>query len=273
MERSIEIPAKRRRMAATLHYPPMEGGRETARFPAVVICHGFVGDRIGENRLFVKAARAFAAAGYATLRFDYAGCGESEGDYGASGMDDWIEQTRYALDYAIDLDFVDPNRVTLLGHSLGGAVAALTAALDKRVKSLALWAPAGHPFQDIVGIVGKAAYEEAVTQGATEYRGYSLTASFFASLAAHHPFREVRAFGGDVLLVHGTSDAEINVEYSFLYQKVFRTRSEGQCEKDIITGSDHTFSTRGHAAQAIRTTLEWLQGLDKRKTEWFGWMI
>ncbi len=273
MERQIDIPAKGRRLAATLHYPPLEGGRDAARFPAVAICHGFAGNRIGENRLFVKAARAFAAAGYATLRFDYAGCGESDGDYGASTMDDWIDQTRYALDYLLDLDFVDPQRVTLLGHSLGGAVAVLTAARDKRVKTLALWAPAGHPFQDIVAIVGKAAYEEAVTQGATEVLGYAIAPAFFASLAPHHPFQAARDFGGDVLLVHGTADAQINVEYSFLYQKVFRTRNEGQCEKEIITQADHTFSTRGHAAEAIRATLEWLQQLDKRKTEWFGWMI
>jgi len=267
MERPIEIRAKDRRLSATLHYPPLEGSGDSTRYPAVVVCHGFVGSRIGKNRLFVKAARAFAAAGYAVLRFDYAGCGESEGEYGATGMDDWIDQTRYALDYVLDLDFVDPNRVTLLGHSLGGAVAVLAAARDKRVKTLALWAPAGHPFQDITGIVGKEAYEEAVTIGAVEYAGYELRYAFFASLAKHHPFREAREFEGDVLLVHGTADDAISVEYSFLYQKVFRTRNEGECEKEIITQADHTFSTKGHAAAAIRTTLEWLQRLDKRKTE------
>ncbi|WP_309121049.1 alpha/beta fold hydrolase [Paenibacillus sp.] len=273
MERHIEIRSQGARLAATLHYPPMEGAWEPSRFPAVVICHGFAGDRIGEHRLFVKAARAFASAGYAALRFDYAGCGESGGDYGDTGMDDWIAQTRCALDYVLDLDFVDPNRVALLGHSLGGAVAALTAARDKRAKTLALWAPTGHPFQDIVGIVGKAAYEEAVTQGETEYLGYALKPAFFASLATCHPFREARTFEGDALLVHGTADAVIPVEYSFLYQKVFRTRSGGQCEKEIIMQGDHVFSGRGHAERAIRTTLDWLRQLDKQKTEWFGWMI
>jgi len=274
MERHIEIKAGERRLAASFHYPTRDPETLSAtRSPAVVVCHGFVGNRIGANRLFVRTARALADEGYAVLRFDYAGCGESDGDYGASEFVDWIDQTRFALDYVLDLDFVDPSRTTLLGHSLGGAVALLTAVRDKRVRKLALWAPVGHPFQDIVGIVGRKAYEEAVTTGKTEYAGYALGHDFFRSLAACHPFQEARGFAGDVFLAHGTADEAIPVDYSFLYQKVFRTRGEGCCDKEIVPQADHAFSTRGHAEFVVRKTIEWLRTSEQQKQDWYGWMI
>lgn len=274
MEHHIRIKYGQNGLTACLHYPTIEGeGSRESRHPAVIICHGFVGSRIGANRLFVKAARALAEQGYVVLRFDYAGCGESAGDYGATGMQDWIEQTKLAMDYVYDLDFIDPNRLTLLGHSLGGATALLTAVQDKRVRKLVMWAPVGHPFQDIVRIVGSKAYEEAVTAGATKYAGYELSHSFFLSLAPHHPLQEARKFAGDVFIVHGTADDSIPADYCFLYQKVFWTRGKGHCEKEILMQADHTFSTGSHAELAIQKTLDWLERMEKEKDAWYGWSI
>jgi Dipeptidyl aminopeptidases/acylaminoacyl-peptidases len=260
------------KLAATLHYPvaPMT---DDGKHPAVVICHGFIGNRIGVDRLFVKTARALAEEGMFVLRFDYGGCGESEGDYGALGMDSMIGQTRTALDYVLSMDCVDPLRVTLLGHSLGGAVALQTAVRDRRVKRLVLWSAVGYPFNDIVRIVGRDAYDESVKKGAVDYMGYTLKSAFFHSLMDHQPFQTAPRFGGDVLIVHGTGDEMIPVDYGFLYQKIFWTRGEGLCDKEILFQANHTFSSRKHQEEAIRVTGDWLAKLDKRQEEWHHWSI
>jgi hypothetical protein len=275
MEKSLIIPYGEHRLAATLHEPESEERGRDGRHPVVVICHGFVGTRIGVDRLFVKAARELAAHGFVVLRFDYLGCGESTGDYGETGVQSWVEQTRLALDHVLALDIADADNVTLLGHSLGGAVAVLTGAADSRVRNLVLWSPVGHLYQDIVAIVGKEAYEEAITKGETEHMGFRLRPSFFQSLSAAHPLLVAKQFAGDVLLVHGSSDPVITAEYSFLYQKVFRMRQGGGLsDKEIIMHADHSFSTRGHAAHAIRHTVQWLTGKDARKQQgWFEWEI
>lgn len=64
MERQIGIRFENEELAATIHYPnrPNEGERQR-RVPLVVICHGFVGNRIGVDRLFVKTARELAEGG------------------------------------------------------------------------------------------------------------------------------------------------------------------------------------------------------------------
>ncbi len=275
MERSICIRSGQWRLAATLHDPETVGEQEgqDSRIPVIVICHGFVGNRIGADRLFVKTARALSKQGYMVLRFDYAGCGESEGDYGAEGFGSMIEQTRLALDYVYDIDGIDPERITLLGHSLGGAVSILTAGKDKRVSNLVLWASVAHPLSDILAITGEQVYEQAQSRGYGDYLGYRLSAAFFESLTSHHPLREINAFQGNVLLVHGTSDEVIPVDYSFLYQKLFWTRLSGECEKEIVLHANHTFSSETSSQIVIQRTIAWLQDQARKKKEWYGWTI
>jgi len=273
MVHSLSIRYEGLSLAATIHYPPQASSNGDRKLPLVVITHGFVGNRIGVDRLFVQAARELAERGNMVLRFDFAGCGESEGVYGEHGLDSMIEQTRTVLDYALGLDIVDPTRVTLLGHSLGGAVALLTAARDRRVKSLILWATVGYPFNDILRIVGRKTYDEAVTKGAADYLGYSLKPAFFDALLGHQPFQETQKFAGDVLLVHGTGDDTIPVDYTFLLEKTFWLRGEGRCEKVIIFQADHTFSNGEHKKELFQATADWLSSLEQRQQEWLHWSI
>ncbi|WP_248925723.1 alpha/beta hydrolase [Paenibacillus hamazuiensis] len=276
MEHHITIKSGTLDLAATLHYPLAEdrqSRRSGSKYPLVIIAHGFVGNRIGVDRLFVKAARDFSEHGYMVLRFDYGGCGESTGEYGAGGLDSLIEQTRHVVDYAHSIDCVDPQRIILLGHSLGGAVALLTAAKDKRIKTLVMWAAVAHPFNDIVKITGKQVYEDAVRLGEADYLGYKFKPAFFESLSNHHPFEQIRRFNGDVFLVHGTADEVIPPDYCPLYQKVFWLRSQGLCDKDIIFQADHTFSSGAAAQQVIEKTRNWLIYQEKRREEWYDWTI
>ncbi|MDG0792492.1 alpha/beta fold hydrolase [Cohnella ginsengisoli] len=273
MERSLTIRYGDLSLAATIHYPSQEGKTACNKLPLVIINHGFVGNRIGVDRLFVLAAREFAGRGNLVIRFDFAGCGESEGAYGDHGLDSMIEQTRAVLDYALGLDIVDPTRVTLLGHSLGGSVALLTGVRDRRVKSLALWSPVAYPFNDILRIVGRKAYDEAVTKGHADYLGYSIKPAFFDALMKHQPFQETQKFPGDVLLVHGTGDETIPVDYTFLLEKTFWLRGEGRCEKSIIFQADHTYSKGEHKEQLFKATGDWLGGYEQRQRDWQHWSI
>lgn len=273
MEKQFTIKFEQLHLTATLHYPKLQENETLEKIPAIIICHGFIGSRIGVDRLFVKTARALAEEGHVVVRFDYAGCGESDGEYGQLGFDSLIAQTRSVIDYVTELDFVDLSQITLLGHSLGGAVSIMTAVKDKRISKLILWSSVGYPFNDIVRIVGRNNYDEAIKIGSTDHRGYQLTPTFFESLMNHQPFQAATKFSGDVLLVHGTSDEDIPADYSFLYQKIFWTRSEGQCDKEIIFQADHTYSTHSHQLEAITVTKNWLARQKNKHLQWVDWSI
>jgi pimeloyl-ACP methyl ester carboxylesterase len=276
MEHYITIHSEEAELAATLHYPtgePKAAVSGCERWPLIVICHGFIGSRIGTDRLFVEAAREFSSKGFLVLRFDYGGCGESTGDYGAGGIDQMIEQTQRVLDYALSMDCVDLGRVILLGHSLGGATALLTAAKDHRVKMLVLWSAVAYPHSDVVRIVGKSEYEKLEAGGSIDHLGYSLTSRFFDSLSKHQPYEQLRKFKGDVLVTHGTADEVIPVDYAPLYQKMFWMRQEGQCDLELVFQADHTYSSQAFKAQLFQKTYEWLSSIYKRKKEWNDWTI
>jgi uncharacterized protein len=258
MERIIHIKSGDIKLAATLHEPDALVSQKTGKYSLVIICHGFIGSRIGVNRLFVKAARELVASGVAVLRFDYGGCGESEGEYGVGGMDVLLQQTRDVIEYAFLLERVDTSRVVLLGHSLGGAVAMLAASQDERIHALVLWAAVARPFDDITRIVGEKGYQEALSTGGTDYLGYSLQARFFQTMGDYQPLRQAHHFGGDVLLLHGNRDDVIAVDAMFHYERELRLRKKGSCETEIVLGGDHTFSSGEGYQRLISSTVNWI---------------
>jgi alpha-beta hydrolase superfamily lysophospholipase len=81
----------------------------------------------------VAAARLLARAGYAALRFDMRGCGESDGARGRVICLEQVEDTRSALSYLAGRDDGDADRIAVMGHSFGAAVAVYTAGVDARV--------------------------------------------------------------------------------------------------------------------------------------------
>lgn len=269
MEQNVQIQSSHVQLAATLHFPINQ--KAEGRVPLVIICHGFVGNRIGVNRLFVKAAREFASQGFAVLRFDYEGCGESHGEYGSYEFGRFIQQTRDVIGYGASIPGVDKNQIILLGHSLGGAVAALTASVDERIKKLMMWSAVGHPFHDIVQIIGQEEYDKTKTVPYIDHEGYALTNIFLDSLKSFAPLEKCKTFQGDVFVAHGTKDEVIPSDYCALYQHAFKRGSSRSAVKELIPGADHTFSSLEGSKALYKLSLQWLlkntYTMEKRSVE------
>src|SRR5262245_37700802 len=76
MDTSITFNSDGHVIAADLNVPPGAAGRK----PAIVILHGFGGHRDGPQQRWSQLF--YSQLGYATLRFDFRGCGESQGTRG-----------------------------------------------------------------------------------------------------------------------------------------------------------------------------------------------
>jgi uncharacterized protein len=266
LEQILKIQSGQIELVASLHVPENRSG--SGKVPLVIICHGFVGSRIGVNRLFVKAARNFASQGFAVLRFDFEGCGESPGEYGSYSLERFIQQTVNVIDFGASLEFVDTKQIILLGHSLGGAVAVHTAVRDKRIKKLVMWAAVGHPFHDIVNIVGYDEYQRSLTVPFIDHEGFALTKDFFEPLQDFSPYKESELFAGDVFLAHGTGDKVIPVDYCSLYYHAFKRGAALSCQKEIIPNADHTFSSVKESNRLFQSTLHWLLDHTNREGIW-----
>jgi hypothetical protein len=104
------------------------------RKPAFIVLHGFGGNKDGHGQAVVAAQ--FAKWGFITLRIDFRGCGDSEGEHGRIICLDQVADTRNAVSYMSSRPEVDPQRIALVGSSFGAAVAVFTGGADSRVAAV-----------------------------------------------------------------------------------------------------------------------------------------
>ena len=127
MEQAIGFTSDGLALKGFLHRPDGAGTR-----PGLVLCHGFGGSYRGAGH--PELAKVLEQAGYVVLRFDFRGCGQSEGRRGDVIVDEEIADLRHAIDFLQTQPSVDPARIGVIGASLGGSVAIEVAASDARVK-------------------------------------------------------------------------------------------------------------------------------------------
>ena len=113
---SIEIESHGEMMNGVIYRPAGSGP-----FPLVILAHGLPG-----NEQNLDLAQAMRRAGWAVLTFHYRGAFGSEGKFSIDGalqdMDAVIARA-HASDVVVQWN-IDPKRIVLMGHSMGGLAAA-----------------------------------------------------------------------------------------------------------------------------------------------------
>lgn len=128
-ERDVSLKNQRgESIRATLCLPDVP-----APAPAVLLCQGLSGVR---NLVMPTFAKALAGAGIASLRFDYAGHGDSEGARGWIDPFSRVVDAGCALAYLGACEGIDDERLGVYGHSYGGPVAVHVAAANANVRAL-----------------------------------------------------------------------------------------------------------------------------------------
>jgi pimeloyl-ACP methyl ester carboxylesterase len=103
--------------------------------PAVILLHGFPG-----NERNLDLAQDMRRAGWDVLYFNYRGSWGSPGDFSFShGIEDTAAAIALLRDPAIAGRLrLDPSRIVLLGHSMGGFMAVQGGAADPAVRAVGL---------------------------------------------------------------------------------------------------------------------------------------
>ncbi|WP_045234191.1 alpha/beta hydrolase [Deinococcus pimensis] len=218
METFATFRVGRERLVGVTHLPDTPAPEHG--HPLVVMLHGFTGDRSEEGRLFTLASRAFEARGLASLRFDFRGSGDSDGDHADVTVSREVEDAFAAVEFARGLPGVDGERVSLLGLSLGGMVAAL-AAQHARPHRLALWSPMLP--QDMLRHLPFGILPPTLV----EVKGLGVSRAFLAELSRLDPLEALRRAGRDTHVFHGEKDDTVPrasaEQYAFAANAPFST--------------------------------------------------
>ena len=112
----------------------------SSAYPGVVVCHPhplFGGDM--NNQVVLEVCGALVAAGFATLRFNFRGVGNSQGEHTKGEREP--QDVYSALDFLGHWTGVDRRRLGLAGYSFGAAVILSHLSRYKKVKTFALISP------------------------------------------------------------------------------------------------------------------------------------
>jgi exosortase A-associated hydrolase 2 len=106
---------------------------------ALVMCDPFAEEKKCAQRVMSEVAWSLAKVGWAVLRFDYRGCGDSEGDFEHFALGHWQEDIIRAVEWVRQR--LRPTRWALLGVRLGATLAAQLAEGTLAPDQLILIAP------------------------------------------------------------------------------------------------------------------------------------
>ena len=236
------------RLAVSLQLPEMKAG---AKCHMVVVCHGFTSNM--DDPVVASVTSCLLDAGFGVLRFDFNGHGRSEGDFVNMTVPNEIDDALAAVAFARNLP--QALDVSLVGHSQGGVVAAMTAGRlgSGVIRSVVLMAPAAVLRDDALrgNTMGSTYDPWHAPEYVTLPSGHKLGRAYIQT-AIDLPIYETAArYGGPVLVIHGMADRVVPYTYGQRFGREMR-----KCELRLIPGDDHVFSA--NKAYAASLASEWL---------------
>lgn len=206
-----------------------------------------------DHKTTTRLATGLRAAGYAVLRFDVTGLGDSEGDFGTSTMASGTEDVAAAASALADLV---PGPQVLVGHSLGGSACLLAAPHLERVAAVVtINAPASpaHLRLHLPDVEVRSRDDDTATITLAG-RAFTVRRGFLDDLEEHDQVGAVARLGRPLLVVHGLDDELVPVG------EADRIAAAATHPKASVTlpGVDHLLSDRRAVARVLAVIVGWL---------------
>ena len=223
------------KLAAVVQTP--DGLVEGQKCPVVIMMHGFMGNKDG--MLEKLTADKLAQNGIATVKFDFNGHGESEGEFSGMTVPNEIEDAKLVYEYVKSLPFA--GDIALTGHSQGGVVASMTAGDlgADGVKCVVLLAPAAVLRDDAIrGSTMGARYNPLDPPASVQlFPGKNLGGEYIRTAFSLPIYETAKKYTGPACIIHGTGDQVVPYTYGERYHYIWPGS-----ELHIIPAADHMFS-------------------------------
>lgn len=228
-----------------------QGTPPTGGWPVIIFNHGYIPPaEYQTTERYIAYTDAFSRNGYVLFRPDYRGHGNSEGT---------PEGGYYSPAYTIDVlnavasvkkyPGVNPAKIGMWGHSMGGHITLRSMVTTKDVKAGVIWAGVVANYEDLANNWRRSrpfmpSQREQITRRPgrqsliAKYGDFQANPHFWQSIA---PISFVKDVSGPIQIHHGTADEEVPVLFSERLRDALK--EEGKpVEMYTYEGDDHNVS-------------------------------
>lgn len=225
---------------------PPKGG-----FPTIIFNHGYIPpEQYKTTERYIAYVDGFARKGYVVFKSDYRGNGNSEGN---------PEGTYYSPSYTTDVlnalssikkyPNVNPDKIGMYGHSMGGNITLRSMVVSKDIKVGVIWGGVVATYQNMAqnwhrrSVFSPSQRElNARRPGRVsliaQYGDFDKNPSFWNSVSPNYYVSDI---SGPVQLHHGLSDEEVPPVFSQeLYNQLLKAGKTA--EYYTYQGADHNIS-------------------------------
>lgn len=211
--------------------------------PAIILNHGyFVPSRYRTGDGTRMEVDYLAQRGYVTVTPDYRG-------YGGSDKGESLFRWGYVYDIlslipALEkLSFVDPNRIGIWGHSMGGMIAVKTLVANPKIKAAVLVAPVSADEADAYRLVKESKHENVATASELawleqNYGTPETNPQGYAKMSAINFFKNITT---PIQIHHSEGDQHVPFSWS---EKLYNALKNDGKDVELFSypGQLHTFS-------------------------------
>jgi len=214
----------------------------------VVFLHGFTGHRVENGFLFRTFARKLRNENIASLRMDFSGSGDSDGEFNDFTFSSQVREAHAMIDFAKTI----APKIFLLGFSMGGAVAGEIAKTNPdTIAKLVLWAPAGN----LPSIANRIRNNAPKTQNdGYDLGGFELSQAFCEEIITINPYENNSRFERPALIVHGENDQAVEAMYGEKYAQSYK-----QGTYHLVNGANHVFGSLAMRDQLYKITIDFIK--------------
>lgn len=218
--------------------------------PAVIFSHGYG----GTHSIGAPYAQALAEKGFVVYCYDFrGGSNASRSDGSPLEMSVFTEKAdlEAVLSMLRSLDYVDKERIFLMGTSQGGMVSAMTGAAHlEEIRGMMLLYPAF-----CIPENARAQFEtlESVPEQVSFFSWLTVGRRYVEDVWDYDVYGDVSSYEKDVLILHGSRDGIVDLSYSQRAAEEYPA-----AELKVIEGAGHGFSG-GDFDLAVSYLLEYIE--------------
>lgn len=235
-DKALKIDGSMGKLNARLDLPELGDGQKC---PLVIFCHGLAGNL--DFHLWPLLAQPLNEHGIGVLRFDFNGCGKSEGKFQDMTASNEIYDLLDVIAWARKQPYT--ANISILGHSQGGVVAGMAAGRCGaiQIECLVLMSPAAVIRDDALRGSTQGAQYDPWHLDKPFYeipgKGLNIGRAYIQDAMDLPIYKTTGQYSGPAFIVSGMADRVVPYTYAERYAHVLKNS-----ELTLVPGADHKWT-------------------------------